>query len=150
MAFYDSNSIKKVLTDLKTWLTANLGNKVDKVQGKGLSTEDYSSAEKTKLSGIANGAQVNVQSDWEEADSTSDTYIANKPTIPAAQVNADWNSSSGVSEILHKPTLGTAAAKDSTNSVTNGSTDLVESGAVYTAINTAIGNGIDNLLNGSY
>lgn len=30
--------------------------------------------------------------------------------------------------------LGTAAAKDSTNSVTSGSTDLVESGAVYSAI----------------
>lgn len=34
--------------------------KVDKVQGKGLSTEDYSSAEKSKLGGIAAGAQVNV------------------------------------------------------------------------------------------
>lgn len=35
-------------------------SKVDKVAGKGLSTEDYTSAEKTKLSGIAEGAQVNV------------------------------------------------------------------------------------------
>lgn len=35
-------------------------SKVDKVDGKGLSTEDYTSAEKTKLSGIAEGAQVNV------------------------------------------------------------------------------------------
>lgn len=34
--------------------------KVDKVAGKGLSTEDYTSTEKTKLSGIATGAQVNV------------------------------------------------------------------------------------------
>jgi len=32
--------------------------------------------------------------------------------------------------------LGTAAAKDSTNAVTSGSTDLVESGAVYTEIQT--------------
>ena len=36
------------------------GNKVDKVAGKGLSTEDYSTDEKTKLNGIASGAQVNV------------------------------------------------------------------------------------------
>lgn len=36
------------------------GNKVDKVSGKGLSTEDYSTAEKTKLGNIAAGAQVNV------------------------------------------------------------------------------------------
>lgn len=34
--------------------------KVDKVTGKQLSTEDYTTAEKTKLAGIAEGAQVNV------------------------------------------------------------------------------------------
>ncbi len=34
--------------------------KVDKVEGKQLSTEDYSTTEKTKLTGIAEGAQVNV------------------------------------------------------------------------------------------
>ena len=36
------------------------GNKVDKVAGKQLSTEDYSTDEKNKLNGIATGAQVNV------------------------------------------------------------------------------------------
>lgn len=34
--------------------------KVDKVEGKQLSTEDYSTAEKTKLADVAEGAQVNV------------------------------------------------------------------------------------------
>jgi hypothetical protein len=29
----------------------------------------------------------------------------NKPTIPAAQVNSDWNAVSGVAEILNKPTI---------------------------------------------
>lgn len=45
---------------------------------------------------------------------TSGSYndLMNKPTIPAAQVNADWTANSGVAQILHKPTLGTAAAKD--------------------------------------
>ena len=37
-----------------------LNGKVDKVNGKGLSTEDYTTAEKTKLSGVAEGAQVNT------------------------------------------------------------------------------------------
>ena len=37
-----------------------LNGKVDVVSGKGLSTNDYTSAEKQKLSGIASGAQVNV------------------------------------------------------------------------------------------
>lgn len=42
---------------------------------------------------------------------TSGDYddLTNKPTIPAAQVNSDWNSNSGVSEILNKPTLATVA-----------------------------------------
>lgn len=40
------------------------------------------------------------------------------------------------SEITDFPVLGTAAAKDSTNAVTSGSTDLVESGAVHSAIET--------------
>lgn len=35
--------------------------------------------------------------------------LSNKPAIPAAQVNADWNASSGVAEILNKPDLGVYA-----------------------------------------
>lgn len=37
-----------------------VSTKVDKVEGKGLSSNDYTSDEKTKLAGIASGAQVNV------------------------------------------------------------------------------------------
>ncbi|MBX3008605.1 MAG: LamG domain-containing protein [Melioribacteraceae bacterium] len=40
-----------------------LSGKVDKVTGKGLSTEDYSTNEKNKLSGIEAGAEVNNISD---------------------------------------------------------------------------------------
>src|SRR5574343_683657 len=43
---------------------------------------NYTDAEVSKLSGIATGAEVNVQSDWNEANSSSDAYILNKPTIP--------------------------------------------------------------------
>lgn len=38
---------------------SDLNNKVDKIPGKGLSTEDYTTSEKSKLSGIESGAQVN-------------------------------------------------------------------------------------------
>ena len=41
-------------------ITEAMGNKVDKVMGKGLSTEDYTSAEKSKLANIEDNAQVNV------------------------------------------------------------------------------------------
>ena len=41
-------------------VTAALSGKVDKVSGKGLSTNDYTTAEKDKLAGIESGAQVNT------------------------------------------------------------------------------------------
>lgn len=47
-----------------------LGNKVDKVVGKGLSTEDYTTTEKSKLSGIEAGAEVNNISDENATDLT--------------------------------------------------------------------------------
>lgn len=57
-----------------------LDDKVDKETGKGLSTNDYTTAEKNKLAGIAAGAEVNVQSNWNETNTGSDAYILNKPT----------------------------------------------------------------------
>ena len=52
--------------------------------------------------------------------------LTNKPTIPAAQVNSDWNASSGVAQILNKPTIPDAVSgtNDGTNwtSITIGST----------------------------
>ena len=63
-------------------------NKVDKIVGKTLSTNDYTTAEKNKLSGIAAGAQVNVQSDWNAI--AGDQMILNKPTsLPASDVS-EW------------------------------------------------------------
>jgi hypothetical protein len=64
----------------KTEINTILGNKVDKVSGMGLSSNDFTTTEKNKLAGIASGAEVNVQSDW---DATSgDALILNKPSIP--------------------------------------------------------------------
>lgn len=49
------NFIQKLNT-AKTELQADIDNKVDKETGKGLSSNDYTSGEKTKLAGIAAGA----------------------------------------------------------------------------------------------
>lgn len=76
--------------------------------------ENFSTELKGKLNGVEAGAEANVQSDFNQNDSSKDDYIKNKPT------------------------LGTAAAKDSTNAVTANSTDLVESGAVKSAIDAAV------------
>lgn len=52
------DGIETVSEDLES-LAAVVDTKVDKVNGKGLSTNDYTTAEKTKLSGISAGAEVN-------------------------------------------------------------------------------------------
>ena len=67
--------------------------KVDKVSGKGLSTNDFTTTLLNKLNGIAAGAEVNVQSDWNETDTSSDAYIQNKPTglLTTANLENDFD-----------------------------------------------------------
>ena len=47
--------------------------------------------DKIKLDSIASGAERNVQADWNVTNTTNDSYIQNKPTIPAAQIPSDWD-----------------------------------------------------------
>lgn len=86
-----------------TYVDSQDALKVDKIAGKGLSTNDYTTAEQTKLAGIQAGAEVNINADWNAT--SGDAQILNKPIIPAEQVNSDWNATSGKAEILNKPTI---------------------------------------------
>lgn len=52
-------------------------------------TNAFTDSEQTKLSGIATGAEVNVQANWNETNNTVDSYIRNKPTIPTARTEED-------------------------------------------------------------
>ena len=53
--------------------------KVDKVAGKGLSANDFSNTDKNKLDALNTGAEVNVQPDWAQSNTTADDFIKNKP-----------------------------------------------------------------------
>ena len=68
---------------------------------------DWNEADNTKVDYIKNKPDLSIyaQSSDLAAVATSGDYddLLNKPTIPAAQVNSDWNSNSGVSQILNKP-----------------------------------------------
>lgn len=55
-----ANTLAELGIASTTELTSGLAGKVDKVEGKQLSTEDYTTAEKTKLAGIAEGAEANI------------------------------------------------------------------------------------------
>lgn len=73
---------------------SDLAGKVDTETGKGLSSNDYTDAEKTKLSGVETGAQKNVQSDWNAT--SGDALILNKPTIPTVPTKvSDLENDSG-------------------------------------------------------
>jgi len=61
-------------------LQAALDAKQATETGKGLSANDFTTALLTKLNGIAASAEVNVQANFNEASSSSDAFIQNKPT----------------------------------------------------------------------
>lgn len=110
-----------------TALNAAIGNKVDKVNGKGLSTNDFTAALLTKLNGIAAAAQVNV------IESVKVNGVALTPTSKAVNVTVPTGalaSKSVVAEADLETTLATkinnaAAANHSHSNLT--ALDLITS-----------------------
>lgn len=47
----------------------------------GLTTNDFTDDDHSKLNGIEAGAEVNVKSNWNESDSNADSFIQNKPNV---------------------------------------------------------------------
>lgn len=82
---------------IKGYVDDGLADKVDKETGKGLSTNDYTDADKSKLAGIAAGAEVNVQSDW--SASSGDAAILNKPTLSTVATSGSYN------DLSNQPTI---------------------------------------------
>lgn len=89
-------------------------------------TNAFTDSEKTKLTGITANAAPNVQANWLETDTSDDAYINNKPAIPAAQVNSDWNATTGVSQILNKPNVLTSQTKADWNETNQSSDAFIE------------------------
>ena len=72
------------------------------------------------MDGIATGAEVNVQSDWDVADTSSDAFIKNKPAIPTK--TSDITNDSGFITSAALPTKTSDLTNDSgfiTNQVNN-------------------------------
>lgn len=129
-----------------------IDTKVDKVEGKGLSTNDYVTADKTKVTNInevveaatknitATGISItldkrnlvtNVVENIELDLPASTTALAGL-MLPSdktklngiaagaeVNVNADWNATEGDALILNKPTLSTVATSGSYNDLTS-------------------------------
>jgi len=107
-AIYKNTISGLLATEVQEALDELASTKVSKETGKILSSNDYTDDEKSKLAGIASGAEVNVQS--------------------------DWNATSGDALILNKPTLGTSSSKNYSASITNDTSTIPLTSAVYAAL----------------
>lgn len=122
----------------------NLNNKVDKVSGKSLSTNDYTTAEKTKLSGIATGAEVN-KIDTIKVNGTTQT-ISSKvvditvPTKVSALTNdSGYQTSSDVNSLI---TSALANITGISFSVVTELPSTGEAGVIYLISNSGSNNNI--------
>lgn len=80
-----------------------------------------SAADKDKLDGIEAGAEVNVQADWSEADSSNDAYIKNKPNLSAIATSGNFD------DLVKKPSISVNGA---TVSLLNNDGSVVSTGTV--------------------
>ena len=88
---YDDTAVQTAISSLQDDVSDLSDTKVDKVEGKQLSTNDFTTVLANKLLGIDVGAEVNVQSDWNETDPDSDAYILNKPTVDSVLSSTSEN-----------------------------------------------------------
>ena len=137
-------------------LIAAIAGKVDKVEGKGLSTEDYTTAEKTKLAGIEAGANAYTL----PAATTSalggvkvgSNLAVDANGVISGDYSAATTSANGLMSSTDKAKLdgiaegATAVTVDSAISST--STNPVENQAIYTAlagkVDTETGKGLSS------
>jgi len=116
--------------------------------------------------------QQGVQSDWEQDDPSEPDYIKNKPdltefathdevisTVSSVSstlqheidelprpVNADWNATSGLAEILNKPDLDIYATKDEVSAVTSTiENEISEVVNTVCAVSSVLQEEIDNI-----
>lgn len=129
-----------------------IDTKVDKVEGKSLSTNDYVTADKTKVTNInevieaatKNITATDISITLDKRNLVTNAVENIELNLPASttalaglmlpsdktklngiaagaevNVNADWNATEGDAQILNKPTLATVATSGSYNDLTN-------------------------------
>lgn len=105
----------------KTEVETLLNNKVDKVSGKGLSTNDFTSAYKTKLDGIATGANKYVHPDDSSTRHVSDAQISSWDSKAPATHS---HNSSQITDATSANTANTIVKRDSNCAISVGIVNL--------------------------
>lgn len=104
-------------------ITQAINDKYSKPQ-TGIPSTDLDTTTQTNLGKAATAIQSSDLATV--ATSGSYTDLNNRPSIPAAQVNSDWNATSGVAEILHKPTIPDAQIQSDWNQSDNTKKDFIK------------------------
>ena len=140
----------------KTELTDGLAGKVSVVEGKGLSTEDYTSEEKTKLAGIAAGAQVNViDGVSDEFEITAEGKVLSVKGIASSKITGLDTSLEGKvdkvtgSSLVPDGDITKLQGLANIKSVASGELQISETGELgVSAIDASKVTGLSNALNG--
>lgn len=103
--YVTSSGLNTILANYATTsaMTTALADKVDKVSGKGLSTEDYTTVEKAKLNGLTvNDNTITIQ----QNGSTVDTFTLNQASNKTININAAVNNELYTEDLNDVKTVG--------------------------------------------
>lgn len=142
--YYYSNAIPVILASANVTDTLNTyvaGNSVKvtqpaasqinaKANSSGLGAAAFSN-NYADLTGKPTIPATQIQCDWNQAGTSALDFLKNKPTIPAAQVQSDWNATTGLGVIANKPTIPSITR--TTSSITP---TLVGTGATGTQVSS--------------
>lgn len=104
----DKQTLTGLLNDLRKEVTAIIPTKTSQLQNDDNTVKDasyihtdnnFSNKDKTKLSGIEEGAKVNVNADWNATE--GDALILNKPTLATVATSGSY------ADLSNKPTIPT-------------------------------------------
>jgi len=137
----DSNFSTTVTNSIATKLALSGGTMTGNIAFSGAQTVDGRdlSADGSKLDGIAAGAEVNVQSDWNAT--SGDALILNKPTIPTNNNQLTNGAGYITSSGSITGSAGTLDGLDSTQFLRSDAADT--SSTTYTFTNTSINPKLD-------
>lgn len=130
-------------------IVAAIAGKVDKVEGKGLSTEDYTTAEKTKLAGIAEGANAYTlptasASVLGGVKIGANISVANDGTI-SGDYSAATTSAAGLMSAADKTKLEGIEAGATATTVDSALSSTSENPVQNKVINTALAGKVDTV-----
>ena len=110
-----SSGIYSTFAALRSAINQQMTLKVDKISGKGLSTNDYTTDEKTKLSGIESNAEVNI---------IGEIVVNGSPLVPVNKSVAINILTKSVDDLVNYYTKSQTYTKDEVNNLVNSISSL--------------------------